>query len=97
MFFVDSAALIVVVVAFAVARWVVPVVVGTISRVKAFSELFKNSLTGLAVQSVVFGVVFHLGFEFRVVRNFASFVPLLTGVVVANVPEFAGTPPVTVK
>jgi len=46
-FFVDATALIVVVVAFAVARWVVAVVVGTIPRVKAFSELLKNSLTGL--------------------------------------------------
>jgi hypothetical protein len=82
--FVDAAAFIVVVVAFAVARWIVPVVVGTIQRVKAFSEFLRNSLAGLAVQSVVFEVVFHSGFELLVIGDFTGFIPLLAGVVVTT-------------
>jgi hypothetical protein len=53
-FFVDSIAVAIVVVGFAVARWVVPVIVGAKPRTERFRELFENSLAGLAVQSLVF-------------------------------------------
>jgi len=49
------------------------------------------------MQSVVFWVVFHLGFEFLVIGDFTGFVPLFAGVVVTDVPEFAGARPVAVK
>ncbi len=52
MFFVDSVAIAVVVIAFAVARWIVPVVVGDEPRTERFRKLFENFLTGLRMQSL---------------------------------------------
>ena len=97
MFFVDSVAVAVVVVGFAVARWVVPVVVGAKPRTEGFRKLFENFLAGLAVQSLVFWMGFQLAFEFLFVGYFAGFVPLLSGVVECNVLEFAGRPAVSVQ
>ena len=88
----NAVAVVVVVVFLAVARWGVPVVVGTVPRTEGFRKLFENVLTGLAVQSVVFGV----GLQFVFVGNFAGFVPLLAGVVVGDVPQFGCRPPVPV-
>ncbi len=85
MFFVDSVAVVVVVVGFAVARWVVPVVVGAKPRTERFRELFENSLAGLAMQSLVFWMGFQLAFEFFFIGDFTGFVPLLTGVVIGNI------------
>jgi len=42
MFFVDSVAVFVVIVAFAVTRWVVPVVVGAEPRTEGLRKLFEN-------------------------------------------------------
>jgi len=99
MLFVDTISVVVVVVAFAVARRVRTAIglAFLIPRVKAFSELLKNSLTGLAMQSVVLGVVFQLVFQVFQVWDLAGFVPHLAGVVVSDVPEFAGTPPMSVE
>jgi len=47
MFFVNAVAVVVVVVFFPVARWVVSVVVGTVPRTEGFRKLFENFLTGL--------------------------------------------------
>jgi hypothetical protein len=64
------------------------------------------------MQSVVFGVVFQLTFQVFMIGYFTGFVPHFVGVVVGdavrlrltgsqteseNVPEFAGTPPMSVK
>ncbi len=48
-FFVDAATLLVVVVLFAVAGRIVPVVIAGVPRVEGFSEFLKNALTGLTV------------------------------------------------
>ncbi len=44
MFFVDAMTLLVVVVFFAVAGWVVPVIFGAVPRVEDFSEFLQNAL-----------------------------------------------------
>jgi len=49
------------------------------------------------MQSLVFVVTFQLVFEVAVVRNLPGFLPRFAGVVVCNVPEFAGAPPVPVE
>jgi hypothetical protein len=52
-FFVDAAALLVVVVFFAVAGRIIPVIITGVPRVEGFSEFLQNALTGLTVQSLV--------------------------------------------
>ena len=106
-FFVNAVAVLIGVVAFTVARRVRTVigVAFLIPRVKAFSKLLQNSLTGLAMQTLVFNMVFTIG-------DFAGFVPDVVGMVVAdvvrlrltgsqtaseNVPEFTGAPPMPVE
>jgi len=42
-------------------------------------------------------VTFQFVFELAVVRNLARLLPHLTGVVIRNVPELAGRPPVYVE
>ena len=98
-FFVDATALVVVVVFLAVAGRIRSTVRLPLSvpRVEGFSEFLQNALTGLAMQSVVRVVGLQLAFQLRVVGNLARFVPLLSGVVVRNVPEFRCAPPVLVK
>ena len=66
-------------------------------RVEGFSEFFQNALTGLRVQSFVLVVSLQLALQVRIVRNLARGFPLLSGVVVRNVPEFRRTPPVPVE
>jgi len=98
-FFVDATALFVVVVFLAVAGWIRSII-GlplTVPRVEGFSEFLQNPLTGLTVQSLVFGVTFQLVFEVAVVGDLPGFVPHFAGVVVCDVPEFAGAPPVSVE
>jgi hypothetical protein len=112
MFFVDSVAVTIVVVGFAVARWVIPVVVGAKPRTEGFSKLFENFLAGLGMQSFVFWMSFQFVFEFAFIGYFTGFVPLLAGVVVGdvvrlcltgsqteseNVPEFGCRPAVSVN
>ena len=99
MFFVDAATLLVVVIFLAVAGRIrstvrLPL---TVPRVEGFSEFLQNALTGLTVQSLVLVVSLQLVFEVAVVRNVTRFIPHFTGVVVGDVPELAGTPPVAVK
>ena len=98
-FFVDAATLLIVVILFAVAGWIrtrvrLPL---AIPRVEGFSEFLKNALTGLTVQSFVVVVSLQLGFEVAVVGYLARGFPLLSGVVVGDIPEFRCTPPVPVK
>ena len=97
MFFVDSVAVAIVIVAFAVAWWVVPVVVGAEQRTEGFRKLFENFLAGLRVQSVVFGMSLQFAFEFAFAGYFASFVPSLLDVVASNVPKFGCRPTVPVE
>ncbi|ERG92078.1 MAG: hypothetical protein J07HQW1_02113, partial [Haloquadratum walsbyi J07HQW1] len=68
-----------------------------VPRVEGFSEFLQNALTGLRMQSFVLGVTFQLVFEVAVVRNLTRLLPQLAGVVVSDVPEFAGVPPVQVE
>jgi len=96
MFFVDSVAVTIVVVAFAVARWVVPVVIGAQPRTEGFRKLFENFLTRLAMQSLVFRVGFQFAFEFAFIGYLTGFDPLLASVVVGDVPEFGCRPAVSV-
>jgi hypothetical protein len=49
------------------------------------------------VQSLVGWIGLQLVFQFLVIRNLARVFPDFAGVVVGDVPEFAGTLPVTVK
>ena len=95
----NTVAVLIVVVAFAVARRVRTVIglAFLIPRVKAFSELLKNSLTGLAMQSLVFWMGFQLAFQVFIVGDLAGFIPDVAGVVVGDVPEFAGAPPMPVE
>ena len=95
----DAATLLVVVVSFAVAGRIrssvrLPLAV---PRVEAFSEFLQNALTGLTVQSLVVVVSLQLGFEVAVVRYLARGFPLLSRVVVGDIPEFRCTPPMPVK
>jgi hypothetical protein len=46
-FLVNAVAIVIVIVFFAVARWIVPVVITRKPRVEGFSEFLKNPLTGL--------------------------------------------------
>ncbi len=85
MFFVDSVTVAIVVVGFAVARWVVSPVVGAVPRTEGFRKLFETVLTGLTVQSVVCGVGFQFAFQFVFIGDFTGFVPLVAGVVVGDV------------
>jgi hypothetical protein len=98
-FFVDAAALGVVVVFLAVAGRIRSIVrlPLAVPRVEGFSEFLQNALTGLRMQSLVFGMTFQLVFEVSVVGNLARVFPLLSRVVVGDVPEFTGRPPVPVK
>jgi hypothetical protein len=96
-FFVDAVAVIVIVVFFAVARRVVPTIITGIPRVEGFSEFLQNPLTGLRMESSILFVILQLAFQVRVIGDLPGFVPLLAGVVVGNVPELAGTPPVVVE
>jgi len=98
-FFVDAAALVVVVVFLAVAGWIRSIIGCslTVPRVEGFSEFFQNALTGLAMQSFVFGVSLQLVFEVAVVGYLTRFLPDLSEVVVSDVPELAGRPSVPVK
>jgi len=96
-FFVDATALVVVVVFFPIAGWIVPIVVGAVPRVEGFSEFLQNALTGLRMESVVFWMRLQLVFEVAVTGNLARLLPDFSGVVVRDVPEFAGAPPVPVK
>ena len=84
-FFVDAAALRVVLVLLAVAGRVVPVVVRLVPRVEGFSEFLQNPLTGLTVQPVVFAVSLQLVFEVAVIGNLPGFVPHGAGVVIGDV------------
>ena len=68
-----------------------------VPRVEGFSEFLKNALTGLTVQSLVVVVSLQLVFEVAVVRYLARGFPLLSRVVVGDIPEFRCTPPVPVK
>ena len=99
MLFVDAVVVVVVVVFLAVAGRIrstvgLPL---TVPRVEGFSEFLQNALTGLRVQSLVFWMGLQLVFEVAVVGNLPGFVPHVAGVVVGDVPEFAGTPPVLVE
>jgi hypothetical protein len=96
-FFVNATTVLVVVVFFAVAGGIVPVVFGAVPRVEGFSEFLQNALTGLAVQSFVLVVGLQLVFEVAVIGNLPGFLPHFAGVVVGDVPELAGTPTVPVK
>jgi hypothetical protein len=98
-FFVDPIAVVVVVVFLAVAgRIRSPVGLPlSVPRVEGFSEFLQNALTGLRMQSLVFWMNLQLVFEVTVVRNLPGFLPHLMGVVVSDVPEFAGRPPVPVE
>jgi hypothetical protein len=98
-FFVDATALRVVVGFLAVAGGIRSTVGLPLSvpRVEGFSEFLQNALTGLTMQSFVFGVTFQLVFEVAVGRNLARVLPHVSGVVVSDVPEFAGRPPVSVE
>ena len=99
MFFVDTAALVVVVVLLAVAGRIRTriVLAFAVPRVEGFSEFFQNALTGLTVQSFVVVVSLQLTLQVRIVRNLARLIPHFSGVVVRNVPEFRRTPPVPVE
>lgn len=97
MFFVDATTLVVVVVAFTVAGRIVPVIITGVPRVEGFSEFLQNPLTGLRVQSLVVVVSLQLVFQLLVVGNLARVFPDFSGVVVGDVPELAGTPPVAVE
>ena len=66
-------------------------------RVEGFSEFLKNALTGLTVQSLGVVVSLQLGFEVAVVGYLARCFPLLSRVVVGDVPELRCAPPVPVK
>ena len=95
----DAATLLVVVVSFAVAGRIrssvrLPLAV---PRVEAFSEFLQNALTGLTVQSLVVVVSLQLVFEVAVVRYLARGFPLLSRVVISDIPEFRCTPPMPVK
>jgi hypothetical protein len=52
-FFVDAAALLVVVVFFAIAGRIIPVIITGVLRVEGFSEFLQNALTGLRAQSLI--------------------------------------------
>ena len=96
-FFLDTVAILIVVVAFGVARRIIPIIVRLEPRVNAFIEFLKNPLTGLAMQSLVFWVVFQLMLQVFIARNLAGFVPHLSGVVVGDVPQFRCAPPMQVE
>jgi len=74
-FFVDATALVVVVVFFPIAGWIVPIVVGAVPRVEGFSEFLQNALTGLRMESVVFWMRLQLVFEVAVTGNLARLLP----------------------
>ena len=98
-FFVDAVAVVVVVVFLAVAGRI-RAIIGlplAVPRVKGFSEFLQNALTGLTMQSLVFWMGLQLVFEVAVVGNLARFLPHFSGVVVSDVPELAGRPPVPVE
>ncbi len=106
--------ILIVVVAFTIAQRV-RTIVGVaflIPRVKTFSKLLQNSLTGLAMQPLVFWMCFQLVFQLFMIGDFAGFVPDVAGMVVAdivrlrltgsqtpseNVPEFTDAPPMPVE
>ncbi len=85
MFLVNSVALGVGVVLLAVAGWVVPIIVRAVPRTVGLTKLFENALTGLTVQSVVFGMVFQFVFQGCFIRDLTGVVPDLLGVVVGDV------------
>jgi hypothetical protein len=98
-FLVDAVSVVVVVVFLAVTGRI-RTVIGfplAVPRVEGFSEFLQNALTGLRMQSFVLGVTFQLGFEVAVVRNLTRVLPDLLRVVVRDVPELAGVPPVQVE
>ena len=98
-FFVDATALVVVVVFLAVAGWIRSIIGLPLfaPRVEGFSEFLQNALTGLRMQSFVVGVTFQLVFEVAVVGDLTRFLPDFSGVVVSDVPELAGRPPMSVE
>jgi energy-coupling factor transporter transmembrane protein EcfT len=96
-FFVNATVLLVVVVFFAVAGRIIPVVIAGVLRVKCLSEFLQNPLTGLTMQPLVLWMTFQLVFEIAMVGNLARFFPDLSRVIVGDVPEFAGAPPVPVE
>ncbi len=98
-FFVDAPTLLVVVVFLAVAGRVRSIVrlPLPVPRVEGFSEFLQNALTGLTVQSLVFWMCLQLVFEVAVVGDLPGFIPHVAGVVVGDVPEFAGAPSVSVE
>jgi hypothetical protein len=98
-FFVDATALLVVVVVLAVAGRIRSTVRDPlfVPRVEGFSEFLQNALTGLTVQSLVFGVSLQLVFEVAVIGNLARLIPGLSRVIVGDVPELAGRPSMPVE
>jgi hypothetical protein len=58
---VDTAALIVAVVFFTIAEWIVPVV-GGVPRIESFSEFLQSALTGLSAESSIFVVFLQFTF-----------------------------------
>ena len=96
-FFVDATALVIVVIFLAVTGRIVPIIVRPVPRIEGFSEFLQNALTGLRVQSVVLVMGLQFVFEVSVIGDFARFIPHVAGVVVGDVPEFTGTPPVSVE
>ncbi len=98
-FFVDAVALRVVMVFLAVAGRICTVI-GlplTIPRVEGLSEFLQNALTGLTMQPLVFWMCLQLVFEVAVVGDIARVLPHVAGVIVGDVPEFAGRPPMPVE
>ena len=87
MFFVDAAAVVVVVVFLAVAGRIRSIIGLSLffPRIEGFNEFLQNALTGLTVQSVVLGVALQLVFEVAVVGNLARLLPDFSGVVVCDV------------
>jgi hypothetical protein len=98
-FFVDAVAFVVVVDFLAIAGRIRSIVGLPLfaPRIEGFSEFLQNALTGLTMQSLVFLVAFQLVFEVAVVGNPTRVLPDFAGVVVSDVPEFAGRPPVAVE
>ncbi|KOX95915.1 hypothetical protein AMR74_12400 [Halorubrum tropicale] len=91
--------MVVVVVLFTVAGWIRLTVRLTLfaPRVEGFSEFLQNALTGLRVQSLVCWMRLQLVFEVAVIGDLARLLPHVARVVVGDVPEFAGRPPMPVK
>ncbi len=88
MLFVNAVAVVVAVVFFPVSRRGIPIVIGTVPQTEDFRKLFENFLTGLAMQSVVFGVGFQFVSQFAFIRIFTGLVARSASVGQCDVPQF---------